>query len=59
MIAKILSCFDSSTARPYFCLKDMEQKTGFLVHLAMDYPLIMTFLRGIYLTMNLWIPGRD
>ena len=30
----------------------MEQKTGFLVHLAMKYLFITPFLRGIYLNMN-------
>ena len=39
-------------------LKDMEQKTGFWLHLAMAYPLIMPFMRGIYLTMNYWRPKR-
>ena len=37
----------------------MERKTGFLVHLTMAYPLIMPFLRGIYLTMKYWRPKRD
>ena len=37
----------------------MEQKTGFLVHLAMAYRLIMPFLRGIYLEMSSWRPVRD
>ena len=40
-------------------LKDMERKMGVLVHLAMAYPLIMVFLRGLYLTMNSWRPKRD
>ena len=37
--------------------KDMEQNTGFLVHLEMAYPTSMPFLRGIYLMMNSWMPG--
>ena len=37
----------------------MEQKTGFLLHLDMAYPTIMTFLRGIYLTTNLWRIRQD
>ena len=37
----------------------MEQKTGFLVHFAMAYPLIIPILRGVYLMMNLWRPGQD
>ena len=53
------SQFDSPIDRPEFFLKDMEYKNGFLVHLAMDYPPVMTFLRGIYMMMNSWRPGRD
>ena len=59
IIAKILSQFDSSTDHSYFFLKYMEQKTGFLLYLAMAYPLIMPFKRGLYLKMNLWRPGHD
>ena len=59
MIANFLSQFDYSPYQAYFCLKDMEQKTGFLVHLAMAYPLIVPFLRGLYLEMNSWRPGRN
>ena len=59
MIAKFLSQFAYSTARTYFLLKDTEQKNGFLVHLAMAYPLSIPLLRGIYMIMNLWRPGRD
>ena len=59
MIAKFLSQLPYSTARTYFLLKDTEKKNGFLVHLAMAYPLIITLLRGIYMMMNSWRPGRD
>ena len=37
----------------------MEWKMGFWVHLAMAYPLIVPFLRGLYLTMNSWRTKRD
>ena len=40
-------------------LKDLEKKVGFLVHLGMAFPLMLPFLRGIYLTMNSWREGRD
>ena len=56
MIAELLSNFASSTDQTYFFLKDMEQNTGFMVLLAMAYPLILSFLRGLYLKMNLWRP---
>ena len=59
IIAKFLSQFDSSTDQSYFFLKYMEQKTGFLLYLAMAYPLIMPFKRGLYLKMNSWRPGHD
>ena len=44
---------------PQLVLADLESKVGFLVHLAMAYPLLFPFLRGFYLTMNSWRPGRD
>ena len=59
MITNFSLQFDSYIARTYFLLKDIEQKTSFLVNLEMDYPMIMQFQRGIYLTMNSWRPGRD
>ena len=37
----------------------MEQKSIFLVHVVMLYPMIMSLLRGVRLTMNLWSPGWD
>ena len=37
----------------------MARKTGFLLHLDMEHPLIIPFMRGIYLTMNSWWPKRD
>ena len=52
MISKCLSQFDYSTPQSYILLKDTEQKTCVLLHLDMDYPMIMPFLRGLYLTMK-------
>ena len=40
-------------------LKMLEQKVGFLVHVAMAYPMMFPFLKGFYLTMNSWRTGRD
>ena len=59
IIASLLDDFESETALPEFNLKELEQKVGFLVHLAMAYPLMLPFLRGLYLTMNSWRNGRD
>ena len=59
MIAKILSHFDSYTDRNYFFLKETEQKTGFMVHLAIAYSLSISFLIGLYIAMNLWRLGQD
>mmetsp|Transcript_20683 Transcript_20683/g.30301 ORF Transcript_20683/g.30301 Transcript_20683/m.30301 type:complete len:1268 (-) Transcript_20683:9637-13440(-) len=54
----MLSHFTSPSDRPQISLKEMEQRVGFLVHLAMAYPLIFPFLKGLYLTMNSWREGR-
>ena len=59
IIASLLDDFESETALREFNLKELEQKVGFLVHLAMAYPLMLPFLRGLYLTMNSWRNGRD
>ena len=55
----MLEKFNDSDRYPEMDLKDMEQKTGFLLYLDMAYPLIMPFTRGLYLTMNSWRPKRD
>ena len=54
----VLEHFSCSTDRPTLLLKELEKRVGFLVHLAMAYPLIFPFLKGFYLTMNSWRPGR-
>ena len=59
MIGELLEAFDSPNSRPLLNLKDLEHKVGFLVHLAMAYPLMFPFLRGFCLTMNSWRKGRD
>ena len=59
LIADLLDAFALPNNLPELDLKDLEQKTGFLVHLAMAYPAIMTFLQGLYLTMNSWHSMRD
>jgi hypothetical protein len=38
--------------------KDLESKTGFLGHLSMTYEFMVPFLKGFYLTLNSWRPGR-
>ena len=52
----MLATFNDYNNFPKTDLKDMEWKTGFMVHPDMEYPLIMPFLRSLYLTMNSWIP---
>ena len=59
MIDELLEAFESPDCRPMLNLKNLERKVGFLVHLAMAYPLMFPFLRGFYLTMNSWRQGRD
>ena len=51
--------FTHESDLPSLDLKDLEKKVGFLVHLAMAYPLMFPFLKGFYLTMNSWRPKRD
>ena len=50
---------DSAPKMPRLNLKALESKIGFLVHLAMAYPIIFPFLKGFYLTMNSWRTGRE
>jgi hypothetical protein len=50
IINDLVAEFESPDDRPLLCLKDLERKVGFLVHLAMAYPLMFPFLRGFYLT---------
>ena len=60
ILSDIYNQFDQdSGAMPELDLKDLEKKVGFLVHLAMAYPLMFPFLKGFYLTMNSWRPMRD
>ena len=59
IICDLFEKFNEVNNFPEINLKDMEQKTGFLVHLTMVYPLIIPFLRGLYLAMNYWRPKRD
>ena len=59
IIESLLVEFESESDLPDLTLKELEQKVGFLVYLAMAYPLMMPFLRGFYLTMNSWREGRD
>ena len=59
IIAELLGHFETAKSRPQMILKDLERKTGFLVHLAMAFPAMMPFLRGLYLTMNSWRKLRD
>ena len=59
IISSLLELYSSPKDLPMMDLKDLERKTGFLVHLAMAYPAMMPFLRGLYLTMNSWRSMRD
>ena len=38
--------------------KKMEQDVGFLVHISRTFPAIFPYLKGFYLTLNLWRKGR-
>jgi hypothetical protein len=41
------------------CLKTLLKEKGFLVHLAMTYPLLVPYLKGLHLTADSWREGRD
>ena len=59
ILQELKDAFSSSVDRPSLNLKKLEQKVGFLVHVAMTYPMMFPFLKGFYLTMNSWRQGRD
>ena len=39
--------------------KALESATGFLIYVAMTYPSLKPYLKGLYLTLNSWRPNRD
>ena len=59
MISDLLSKFENSYDRVDLNHKDLERKTGFLVHLSMVFGEIAPFLKGFYLTLNSWRAGRS
>lgn len=60
IVRDLLSYFDESRKElPRLNTKSLERGVGFLVHLSMTYPVIIPFLRGLYLTMNSCRPQRD
>ena len=58
-ICNLLEKFNDDDHSTENDLKDMEWKTGFLVHLAMAYQLVMPCMRDLYLTMNSFWHKRD
>ena len=59
ILQSVADSFTDPKILPQMELKDLEKKVGFLVHLAMTYPLMFPFLKGFYLTMNSWRNQRD
>ena len=53
------SCDSDKDGRPMLNRKDLERATGFMNHLAMTFEDVTPFLKGLYLTLNSWRPGRD
>jgi hypothetical protein len=39
--------------------KTTKQLIGFIVYVAQTYTALVPYLKGIYLTLNLWRKGRD
>jgi hypothetical protein len=58
IIQDLLAKWESSE-RPMIDRKELERHTGFLNHLAMTFEDLNPFLKGFYLTLNSWRPGRD
>jgi hypothetical protein len=58
IISELLDPFKEASDRPALNHKELERKTGFLVHLSMVFDEIAPFLKGLYLTMNSWRKGR-
>lgn len=54
-----IQCHGDVSGRPKLNRKELEQSTGFLNHLAMTFDDMTPFLKGLYLTLNAWRPGRD
>ena len=52
-------CEAANDGRPMLNRKDLERSTGFMNHLAMTFEDVIPFLKGLYLTLNSWRPGRD
>lgn len=46
-------------SRPILDRKTLERETGFLNHLSMTFEVMTPYLKGFYLTLNLWRQGRD
>jgi hypothetical protein len=40
-------------------LRTLLKRRGFLVHLAMTYPIMTPYLKGLHLTVDSWRAGRD
>ena len=59
IIGNLLANLNHADHFPEMNLKYMEHNTSLLVHLDIMYPLIMPFLRGVYLTMNSWSSKID
>ena len=59
LVKSLLDKFETPDDRPLLSHKELERKTGFLVHLSMTYSDMKPFIRGLYLTMNSWRRGRD
>ena len=44
---------------PEVDLKQLQRDAGFLVHQTMTYYFMKPFLKGFFLTLNMWRPDRD
>ena len=58
LLEKYVDAYTKSDS-PTFDHKQMQRDVGFFVHQALTYNSLMPFLKGFYLTMNVWRPGRN
>eukprot|EP00957_Ditylum_brightwellii_P040627 3074901-Ditylum_brightwellii.AAC.2 len=42
-----------------FDRKELKSGRGFLIHIGRTYPMIVPFLKGVHLMLDLWCPGCD
>eukprot|EP00957_Ditylum_brightwellii_P199887 15237889-Ditylum_brightwellii.AAC.1 len=56
----LLTCYNAARLNKQAeFYKEMEQGSGFAVHMAGTYPMFTPYLKGVHLTLNGWQEKRD